>query len=250
MKFKKSLPALALLGLSIGNAQAAPLATAEAVLDWGQFQVTSLLGASITWANAQYSSGYAHTYSPEDWQYTSGYSTATAGNSATQGQVTVSASTMSSYAKDSNTASDSYANAYSSYNDSFTVNGDGIILFSVPYTLKATLNAGDVWESNSANSSVSFSAYEYSDAGSGSLYAQKSIYLWDGNAAQYSPLTKSGILTLSMSVLNGETYSLHAGTQSWANVTSETAPVPVPAAAWLLGSGLLGLVGIARRKTA
>lgn len=26
--------------------------------------------------------------------------------------------------------------------------------------------------------------------------------------------------------------------------------VPVPAAAWLLGSGLLGLVGVARRKTA
>lgn len=28
-----------------------------------------------------------------------------------------------------------------------------------------------------------------------------------------------------------------------------TAPVPVPAAAWLLGSGLLGLGGVARRKT-
>ena len=28
------------------------------------------------------------------------------------------------------------------------------------------------------------------------------------------------------------------------------APVPVPAAAWLLGSGLIGLAGVARRKTA
>lgn len=31
---------------------------------------------------------------------------------------------------------------------------------------------------------------------------------------------------------------------------NSTAPVPVPAAAWLLGSGLLGLIGVARRKAA
>jgi hypothetical protein len=29
---------------------------------------------------------------------------------------------------------------------------------------------------------------------------------------------------------------------------SEASPVPVPAAAWLFGSGLIGLVGVARRK--
>jgi hypothetical protein len=31
-------------------------------------------------------------------------------------------------------------------------------------------------------------------------------------------------------------------------VSSPTAPVPVPAAAWLLGSGLLGLFGLRRKK--
>ncbi len=31
---------------------------------------------------------------------------------------------------------------------------------------------------------------------------------------------------------------------------SGTAPVPIPAAAWLLGSGVIGLAGIRRRKSA
>jgi hypothetical protein len=30
--------------------------------------------------------------------------------------------------------------------------------------------------------------------------------------------------------------------------STQTAPVPLPAAIWLLGSGLLGLFGIGRRK--
>lgn len=40
------------------------------------------------------------------------------------------------------------------------------------------------------------------------------------------------------------------GTQvNFDNVRLDVTTVPVPAAAWLLGSGLLGLIGVARRKT-
>ncbi len=34
------------------------------------------------------------------------------------------------------------------------------------------------------------------------------------------------------------------------NIQLNTSPVPLPAAAWLFGSGLLGLMGVARRKKA
>ena len=34
------------------------------------------------------------------------------------------------------------------------------------------------------------------------------------------------------------------------NIRPEVSAVPVPAAAWLFGSGLIGLVGLARRKQA
>jgi hypothetical protein len=35
---------------------------------------------------------------------------------------------------------------------------------------------------------------------------------------------------------------------AWAVQTGDVAAVPVPTAVWLFGSGLLGLVGVARRK--
>jgi len=39
-----------------------------------------------------------------------------------------------------------------------------------------------------------------------------------------------------------------AGLYAWAVYGGDVAAVPVPAAVWLFGSGLLGLIGIARRK--
>ena len=45
-------------------------------------------------------------------------------------------------------------------------------------------------------------------------------------------------------------YKTQPGWYAWAVRPGDVAPVPVPGAVWLLGSGLLGLAGFARRKAA
>ena len=47
-----------------------------------------------------------------------------------------------------------------------------------------------------------------------------------------------------------QAYTKGSGFFAWAVRPGDVAAVPVPAAAWLFGSGLLGLLGVARRKKA
>ncbi len=52
-----------------------------------------------------------------------------------------------------------------------------------------------------------------------------------------------------MLILDGSDFDDRLHSNLWlANFEITTSAVPVPAAAWLLGSGLIGLIGIARRK--
>lgn len=80
---------------------------------------------------------------------------------------------------------------------------------------------------------------------------------WGGNADGVAELT------CAVDCGNGDSYALYysatvpadepngyAGFQYELNLTGTISAVPVPPAIWLLGSGLLGLVGIAKRKTA
>lgn len=72
----------------------------------------------------------------------------------------------------------------------------------------------------------------------------------------------SGVIPFSFGgqFLTGNTYQLILHSDSWNstyynetwnfNLTTAPAIVPIPAAAWLLGSGLLGLAGIARKRKA
>lgn len=83
-----------------------------------------------------------------------------------------------------------------------------------------------------------------------------SLFNNDGVQLQFtgSPIGE-GQPAVYYNVLAGPYVAFVAGNSSGAiggayAVLMTAQPVPVPAAAWLLGSGLLGLVGVARRKEA
>ena len=71
------------------------------------------------------------------------------------------------------------------------------------------------------------------------LGGTQSLYYVTGGGAVSSKVAYSSIGTASLSA-NGLTLAGRGG--------SGPPPVPLPAAVWLLGSGLLGLTGVARRK--
>jgi len=70
---------------------------------------------------------------------------------------------------------------------------------------------------------------------------------WSGTEFAPNP-TKAWLF--GMLIGNQATNSKLSGLSAWAVHDGDVSAVPVPAAAWLFGSGLIGLLGLARRKKA
>ena len=82
------------------------------------------------------------------------------------------------------------------------------------------------------------------DDGTTVTYTSTDVIAGIGTGANTPITAPDGILGLSM--IDGAFVGFNANF----NFTTPSAVVPVPAAVWLFGSGLLGLVGIARRRKA
>ena len=117
-----------------------------------------------------------------------------------------------------------------------TLSGGGVFDFNGAYFTSAWNTGLNITVDGLFNNSV--------------IYSSISSFNTDGPT--WFNLNFSGIDTLLISASGGVSAGLGGGGEFWVmdNFTYNEAisSVPVPAAAWLFGSGLIGLVGIARRK--
>jgi hypothetical protein len=144
----------------------------------------------------------------------------------------------------------------------FTVSGSnfGMQNFSFNYDPSLSVDASNIIDTSPLTWSVS----EGANAGGG---FGKFGFQLSGNGSSRTELLSFSITGVTGDTINSyatgstlnpaavEFFAAHiAGFDTTEGVTSAqfagSSPVPVPAAVWLFGSGLLGLVGIARRKKA
>lgn len=94
-------------------------------------------------------------------------------------------------------------------------------------------------------------------AGSNQIPTSSNLSLFNSSFLSlnyWSSLQSAGLPNYAwvFSFEQGDQFTTWKGFQNFALAVrdGDVAPVPLPAAAWLLGSGLLGLIGVARRKSA
>jgi len=191
---------------------------------------------------------------------------------ATSGMTTVSVSINNS------TDPDKYGQAFSYRGFIYEATEDGTVTFDVDYSFSGNVSVGDMDEYSSGNFrylmeagdvttylSVFNSEYasnggdadaaeEAADAASQIGFLEVDLGFTDAflnctPGLNCTPaMNGSGTMSLSFDVFSGEKYMF--GTEAEVGVWTQINAVPVPAAVWLFGSGLIGLVGIARRKKA
>lgn len=125
------------------------------------------------------------------------------------------------------------------FDDSVLIGGLGTVYFDPDNSGNTfTITAGNFSYTNADDDSYAFGGYPTLDFSGGPL---PTLDFWHTGSTDF--ISQIG-------QFDGYDGITSPGTVSGVWTQFEMTPVPVPAAVWLFGSGLLGLVGIARRKSA
>ena len=147
----------------------------------------------------------------------------------------------------------------------YTVTSGGTLTFTIPYTLSGSLSVSNSLEYGNGWGSYKLYAGDFDafmaaleEEGTTEAEAEAEaqlglaeetaelLWLYFGCGDCVSSISESDTFELSFDVTTGQTIFFEADTEVW--LGSQISPIPVPAAVWLFGSGLIGLVGVARRK--
>lgn len=275
--------------VSATSVQATSIGTMDISIDWGTLSFSSPLltpssitdpvsgvtlsastdlffgaeGGYLGGASSYNGAGGVIPYSDTNHSLEVGF-TGTSGSNTSYGNTSVT-STSGIYS--------GYAGAYRGF--IYQATGTGLVTVSVDYSLLGSVSTdnyldystagyevlmdavdADLWVSTynaafSTNGGDSMAAENAADAAAAlDLFNFSNYNLLEcfGIMACSDSILTSGTLLVTFNVVSGTNYAF--GGETTSSVYTSTSVVPVPAAAWLFGSGLFALVGVARRKKA
>lgn len=260
------------------GAQAAVVANLSAIVDWDSLNITgvAMSPTSVTYMGNTFSSsedvfldyGFPPTMdevnslngvdvsvsynAPDGSMNLTGEYNATSNDTVGQGSINNSNLTDQS----------GFAGAYR--NRFFTAATDGTVTFSIDYQLigSMSIDQASYFEDYEAGYAVYEFLWEAFDAtavlagdptpfGTEDMLQGDALLVYFGCESSIDlpcmpSINQTGTLTMSFDVTGGNVYGFGAEGNIW--IGSSISAVPVPAAAWLFGSGLIGLIGVARTK--
>jgi hypothetical protein len=144
------------------------------------------------------------------------------------------------YTSKASAISTSSAIATATGSGSFTYIGiTGTVHFMIPYSYQVDLKTNTPGKAEGT-----YENWFIIDAFKGEILDQAvTVKRHNGGHLYYSTLLNPEYFNFDVELTNGETYDFEFG-----SLAAAKAEVPLPAAFWFLGSGLIGLVGIRRKR--